>query len=211
MNTRKEISTISYNTESFLRDRLEQLLQDHKISDFMYIKHHHEDDELKDHIHLWLKPNTQLDTMSIQDFMREFDPDNPTRPLKCIDFRSSQSDDWILYNLHDPEYLASKGESRRYQYFKEDICVSDQDTFEFNYYHAYHCSKWADQKRQLTDLFEFDKNKADLIRQGRVPLQMASQLLALQSLQRTYRGYHENHEMNEEYRKMFELENKAKK
>lgn len=210
MNTRKEISSISYNTENFLKEKLQRLLEEHKISDYMYIYHKHEDDELKDHIHLWMKPNTLLDTMDIQDYLREFDPENPDKPLKCIDFRQSQSDDWILYCVHDPEYLAAKGEARRYKYFKENIVFPDSDTFEYNWYHAYHCSKWADQKRQLTDLFEFEYNKADLIRQGRVPLQMASQLLALQSLQRTYRGYHENHEMQAEMEDIFWKEDVAK-
>ncbi len=210
MNTRSDISTISYNSIPFLLDKLNYLYNNHKISDFMFIQHKAEDDELKDHIHLFLSPNKQLDTMTLQEILTEFNVDDPAKPFKCINFRKSKIDDWILYNLHDTDYLLTKGETRRYHYDKNDIFAADLDNLEYNYYHAFHCSKFAEDRRNTNLIFDFDKNKADLIRQGRIPIGMASQLLALDHLQRTYRGYHENHQMSEEYKQMFANEEKAK-
>ena len=55
MNTQREISTISYNSKSFLARKLVELTRSHKISDWMFIEHYKEEDEAKDHIHLiWL-------------------------------------------------------------------------------------------------------------------------------------------------------------
>ena len=68
MRTSKPIATISYNTEEYLVSRLQELVRNKKICDYMYIKHFKEEDETKDHIHLWIKPNTLIDTMDIQDF-----------------------------------------------------------------------------------------------------------------------------------------------
>ena len=107
MRTSKEISTISYNTEAFLYDRLQELLRNKVISDYIYIKHLPDDDERKEHIHLWLKPNKLLDSMDIQDFLKEIDPNNP-KPLKVLDFKPSKSDDWILYCQHYRPYLEYK-------------------------------------------------------------------------------------------------------
>lgn len=100
MNTRKEISTISYNSVEFLTEKLQELLNEHIISDYMFIPHKAEEDETKDHIHLWIKPNKLLDTMDLQSFLQEYDPLHPDKPLKCIDFRFAKTDDWILYSIH---------------------------------------------------------------------------------------------------------------
>ena len=149
MRTRTgHVSTISYNSENFLKTKLNELCEKHIISDYMYIKHHPEEDERKEHIHLVIRPNQKIDTMEIQDYLTEVIPDG--KPLKCIDFRrTSDLDEWILYELHHPEYLLSKGESRKYVYTKDDFCFYDEDTFEYNYYHAFHASKWA-QNRSIT-------------------------------------------------------------
>ena len=209
MRTSKEVATISYNSEDFLKEQLKSLYRRHVICDWMFIKHQAEEDERKDHIHLWIKPNTLIDTMEIQNVLTEFNPDDSLHPLKCIDFRRSSVDDWILYALHDREYLLTKGECRQYVYEKENIIRCDDDTFEDLYYHAYHGSKFAQERVQRNIIFDFNFNKAELIKQGRVPLGLASQLLALDSLQRTYRGYHENHEMKEEIEKEIEKEKRV--
>ena len=46
----------------------------HKICDWYFVYHFAEIDERKDHIHLFIQPNTLLDTMDLQDFLREIDP-----------------------------------------------------------------------------------------------------------------------------------------
>lgn len=198
MRTSKPVSTISYNSEEFLKAKLAELIRNKKICDFMFIKHAAEEDERKDHIHLWVKPNTLLDTMDLQQFLTEFNPDDPLKPFKCIDFRASSTDDWILYSEHFEPYLATKGESRQYHYTQDDFVYADQDTFEDLYMHAHKGSEFAKRFQILQTLGDGRFNPADLILSGTVPLNMASQLNAFAFMKRHYgkttRGHHENHE-----------------
>lgn len=197
MRTSKPIATVSYNTENFLEEQLGVLIKNHKISDYMYIRHHAEEDEKKDHWHVWIKPNTLLDTMDLQKFFMELDPKKPTKPLKCIDFSSSKVDDWILYNQHYEPYLASKGESRKYHYFRSDFKYYDEDTFEDRYNHAFKGSEWAKSNQILEALHRGQLNPTRLILNGTIPLNMASQLNAFKYMQTHYgtdRGQHSDHE-----------------
>ena len=142
MRTNKDISTISYNTEEFLKLKLNQLLNDKIINYWCYIKHDPEEDEKKNHIHLFIKPNCQVDTMDLENYFIEFLPGEKL-PRKTIFFEKSKSDDWILYNQHFRPYLISKMEDRIYFYQKEDFVFSDLNSFEFLYSHAFNASDWA--------------------------------------------------------------------
>lgn len=186
MRTSKQISTISYNSPVFLEQKLQELARNHKISDYMYIYHYAEEDEKKNHIHLWIKPNTLLDTMDLQKHFTELDIKNPTKPLKCIDFRISNSDDWILYTQHFEPYLATKGESRQYHYEKDDFQYYDEDTFDDLYNHAFKGSEWAKRNQILQQLVQNQLNPSDLILNGTVPLNMASQLNSFKYMQTHY-------------------------
>lgn len=201
MRTSKPISTISYNTIPFLDTKLAELVRNHKISDYMYIFHHAEKDEKKDHIHLWLKPNTLLDTMDIQHFLTE-PTDNPSKPLKCIDFRiTHDTDDWILYSQHFRPYLATKGESRDYLYTRDDFRFCDEDTFDDLYMHAFKGSKWAQNNQILQQLTNGDVSPVDLIKNGTIPLGMACQLSAFNYMNThtngVDRGGRQDHEQKE--------------
>ena len=70
MRTSKPIATIAYNTVDFLEQKLAELLRNHKIQDYFFIYHIAEEDEKKDHIHLYIEPNTRIDTMDLQEFFR---------------------------------------------------------------------------------------------------------------------------------------------
>lgn len=210
MRTSKPISTISYNSLPFLKSKLDELVTNHKICDYMYISHHAEADEKKDHIHLWIKPNTLLDTMDIQSFLHELDPNNPTKPLKCIDFRlTHDTDEWILYCQHFAPYLASKGEAREYHYKKEDFFFHDEDTFDDLYLHAFKGSKWAQNNQILQQLTSGLLSPVDLINNGTVPLNMATQLNSYKYMQTHYnvtdRGEHTNHEEVDEDMPIYSL------
>lgn len=201
MRTSKPIATISYNTQDFLVLKLDELARNQKICDYMFINHFAEEDERKNHIHLWIKPNTLIDTMDIQKFLTELDPGNPLKPLKCIDFRQSQVDDWILYCQHYEPYLASKAESRQYHYTKDDFVFYDEDTFEDNYYHAFKGSEWAKRNQIIQSLADSKINPTDLILNGSLPLNMASQLNAFQYMKTHYgldRGGRDNHEQEDD-------------
>lgn len=138
MATRKPISTISYNTESFLREKLEIWLTAHKIQAYQYICHKGEDGD-KDHIHVRIEPNMNIDPMDFQDELREFQI-GKEKPLGCRPFRPSKEEDWFLYAVHDPQYLSlkygggEKGEKLPYEW--QDICVPDNYDLEIAFIRA---------------------------------------------------------------------------
>lgn len=106
MATQRPISTISYNTESFLVEKLNSLYVSHTIQAYMYISHKGEDGD-KDHIHLYIEPNKRIDPMDIQDLLKEY-VHGSNKPLGVRPFRNSNEENWILYAVHDEDYLALK-------------------------------------------------------------------------------------------------------
>lgn len=126
MATQKPISTISYNTESFLKEKLDSWVSAHIIQCYMYIKHKGEDGD-KDHIHLRIEPNRKLDPMDLTVQLTEYVSDNP-KPLGVRPWRSSKEEDWILYAVHDKQYMKlkypnDKGEKLPYKW--QDIVASE--------------------------------------------------------------------------------------
>lgn len=197
MRTSKPISTISFNSPEYLHSKLVELYRNHKISDWIFINHFAEEDERKNHIHLWIKPNTLLDTMDLQKHFVEINPENPTKPFKCIDFRTSSIDDWILYSMHYEPYLKFKNESRVYHYSKDDFVYCDEDSFEDLYYHALKGSEFAKRYQTLQMLKDSQINPSELILSGSLPLEKAQALNALMNLKThygTYRGGRKGHE-----------------
>lgn len=182
MNTSAPFSFISYNTENYLLFKLKELYNNHIISDFMFIKHKAEEDEKKDHIHGWVNPNTRIDTITFQFALQEPDPFSD-KPLGITNPRKSDIDDWILYTQHYKPYLFSKMEDRKYYYQKSDFVFLDQDTFDENYYHAFHSSDWAKQLQINTLLQDPEFCRADLILNGVLPLNQANALLSLLRLE----------------------------
>ena len=200
MRTSREISTISYNTEVFLKFKLFDLVKSGYISDWFYIRHFKEEDESSDHFHVWMKPNKLLDTLDFQRFFEEFDPKKPDKPLKCIDFRYSDADNAILYFIHDAKYLAMKGESRKFHYLREDFVFFDEYNFEFLYNHAFRGSDYALKNNQLQAVKDNQDDLSKLIDSGLVPLSMAGNLCAYSNLRyndklnKTYRNGRKGHE-----------------
>ena len=104
MRTQRPFSTISYNTDKFLDQKLTDLEKRRAISFWCWIDHYAEDDELKRHKHLFIIPNGQVDTDMIKKELEEIDLSNPLgKPLlakyavSCIPYRyqSSNFDDRI--------------------------------------------------------------------------------------------------------------------
>lgn len=104
--TAKPISTISYNTESFLTNKLDAFLASGKIEDYRFIFHQGEDGD-KDHFHVLVYPNRRIDTVEFRETFKEVTPDCGDKPLGCMPFRSSKPDHWLMYVLHDELYLKS--------------------------------------------------------------------------------------------------------
>lgn len=154
MKTNQPISTISYNSPAFLTKMLNELYEAHKIAFWCFVCHIPEelDDHTmeKPHIHLYIEPNCQLDTMDLQKLTEEFDPNFPDKPLKCIYFRKSDWENWLLYGLHDATYLKLKLEIREYSYTFDDFFCSDLDEFFERYNCALHSSKISEMLRLPT-------------------------------------------------------------
>ena len=138
MATQKPISTISYNTESFLREKLEIWMDAHIIQAYQYICHKGEDGD-KDHIHLRIEPNKKLDPMDLLEQLREYQI-GKDKPLCCRPFRPSKEEDWILYAVHDEQYLnlkyggGEKGEKLPYKW--QDIKVPEYYDIEIAFIRA---------------------------------------------------------------------------
>lgn len=129
MRTSRPFATVSYNTEKFLLQVLNDLVKRDAICFYAFIEHYAEEDEKKMHKHLYIVPNGMQETNGIRKLLEEPDPSDPLgRPLKCIEFVPSKFDDWYLYVLHDTGYLASKGQTRKYHYKDEDVRTSDEDS-----------------------------------------------------------------------------------
>lgn len=130
MRTTKPISTISFNTASYLQVKLKELQKSKIISFWAFIQHKPEDDEggKKEHIHLYIEPSKMLQTDDLKAEFMELDlsSDNE-KPLGCISFYSSKFDHWYMYGIHDKKYLVSKGQSRKYHYSFNDVIASDDD------------------------------------------------------------------------------------
>lgn len=128
MATSKPHSTISYNTEPFLKSKLDSWLKAHYIQAYQYIRHKGEDGD-KDHIHLRIEPNKALDLMDLTEDLKE-PVHGSDKPLGVRPWRPSKEEDWFLYSVHDPKYLkikygdgSNKGEKLPYK--DEDIVVSE--------------------------------------------------------------------------------------
>lgn len=106
MASQKPMSTISYNSEPFLIEKLDDWLKAHIIMSYQYICHKGEDGD-KDHIHLRIEPNKRIDPMDLMEQLKEYVPNNP-KPLGCRPFRPSKEEDWFLYAVHDEDYLKIK-------------------------------------------------------------------------------------------------------
>lgn len=130
MRTSKPVATISYNSPAYLELKLEELRRAGRVSEWYYIRHKAEDDEKKDHIHLYVVPSKMLQTDDLVAYFMEPDPASPTKPLTCPRWVSSKFGDWYLYSVHDPAYLASKGQTRKYHYSRSDFKAYDQDALD---------------------------------------------------------------------------------
>lgn len=128
MKTSKPISTISYNTESFLREKIYYWQREGFIEYGMWILHQPDVDGDKAHYHVYLQPAKLIQTEYLVQNSCEFDPNYPEKPLKMNVFHSSKFEDWILYGLHDEAYLAEKGLMRNVHYEVSDIEATCDNT-----------------------------------------------------------------------------------
>lgn len=169
MKTRKPISTISYNTTDFLKLKLEELRKAKIITLWFFISHKAEEDEKKDHKHVFIIPAKQIFTDELQDEFIEYDPKNPSKPLKVLHFQSSNFADWYLYSIHDFSYLMRKGQSRQFHYTFDDVVCSDVDELEQMVKEIDFTSQTA--IASMTSAIEEGISFTELVKRGVVPVQ----------------------------------------
>lgn len=133
MKTQRTLSNISYNTIDHFQGVVYDLANRGIIEWCYWVYHYAEEDELKDHIHFILQPSSRLDTNILAKEFLEVDYTN-SKPLgvtKKWNFSGGKNgmDNWILYCMHHPGYLASKGMIRKYQYEVKDFGATDYDAF----------------------------------------------------------------------------------
>lgn len=152
MKTIKPIGTISYNTEGFLEKTLHELFNTGVIEDFRYIYHYGEGPGLKNHFHVMMFPNGRIDTFETRKRFEEPDLDSE-KLLGCLPFRYSEPLNWILYVLHDKEYLKAHpreddadDEENYYTYELCDIVTKFEDSLERDYRKALNIRNNATQK-----------------------------------------------------------------
>lgn len=169
MATIQPISTVSYNTEEFLLNKLNELYSAHIIREWYYIKHKGEDGD-KDHIHLRIVPNRRLDPMEFQDELKEYTSKH-SKPLGCIGIRYSKEEDWLLYVVHDKDYLkqkysgGDKGEKIPYQF--TDIVCSDDYMLENKFIRAKATLRHS--SASIAQQIKQGKSTFDLILEGENP------------------------------------------
>lgn len=178
MRTSKPFSTISYNSDSFLELKLNELVKSFKIEYWCYVRHMGELAEdgtrEKNHKHVFIIPNCKIDTMELSQMMLEPDPSNLKKPLKCMDFRSSKEDEWFLYNSHDPDYLRTKFLVREFMYSLDDFVSSDEDETRIKWDRAFHESDYMKNQRMLK-LME-SRSASQMVADGFVTPQQAFQV-----------------------------------
>lgn len=179
MATQRPIATISYNTEAFLKEKLEQWLKAHKISAYLYICHKGEDGD-KDHIHLRIEPNKKLDPMDLSEELKEYILGND-KPLGVRPWRPAKEEDWILYALHDKVYLNAKyggGEDHeKLPYQKEDLKCNEDYSLDTAYIRAKSYLKHT--ASNTLDRLKKGENPLNLIGEGVNPFQVNALLKTL--------------------------------
>lgn len=171
MNTAKPFATISYNSKEFLKTQLDQMMEDKTLEFYCFISHLPEEDERKEHIHLFVIPMYKMDTEDFRDRLVEPIPgDLPRRCLPCV---SSKFVDWYLYGLHDRDYLAMKMETRKYKYQREEMVTPDYEYF-IQLIHRCDFSKWKRQRR-FKEMVESGETFDSLCSNGFIPAQLIYQ------------------------------------
>lgn len=169
MATQKPISTISYNTESFLIEKLQSLFDAHIIQAWQFITHKGEDGD-KDHIHLRIEPNKRIDPMELTEMFKEYEK-GKDKPLGVRPWRQSKEEDWFLYAVHDSDYLSLKygggerGEKLPYDW--KDINTSPDYDLETAWIRAKAAQKHS--TVNIASQIQNGHNPVDLVFQGENP------------------------------------------
>ena len=173
MRTSKPISTISYNSEQFLKQKINDWKKAGIIEFGMWIRHEPESDEKKAHYHVFLKPAQLLQTVFLEEDSIEIDPLNPDKPFKMISFRVSKESDWVLYSIHEKGYLQEKGLTRDIHYDVADIECTCEETLTDILSHLSDDRKGR-LETKILDCINKDMGWQQIVRSGLIPIRQIS-------------------------------------
>lgn len=199
MATQKPISTISYNTESFLLEKLQSLYDSHIVQAWQYIKHKGEDGD-KDHIHLRIEPNKRLDAMDLTEMFKEYEK-GKDKPLGVRTWRPSKEEDWFLYAVHDSEYLMAKygggNEGEKLPYDWKDINTNPDYDLESSWIRAK--SSLKNSASNVATQIQNGRKPSDLLFEGVNPylLSSVSRLMYENDYGRLQKDFHKLYEENQ--------------
>lgn len=205
MRTSKPFSTISYNTKEFLIAKLNNLITRNVIDFYAFVEHIKEDDEKKNHIHLYVVPSTLIDTKQFIDELKELQTNENgemTLPLGCMPCTPSKFDDWFLYCKHDVNYLRSKGQVRMFHYEQKEF-VSSNDDYLNELSHTINYNKFS-KFEQISDYAKQGFTYNQVLAMGLIPVQLTKQYeqvfnaIRLEISNKTYRNGKPNHEHESE-------------
>lgn len=194
MRTSRPVSTIWHGSVDYLQMKLNQLVNDNVLLFWCCVRHIKEDDEKKDHVHLFCVPNGQIRTEYLHDELTEYDMINE-KPIKPLPFNVSKFDDWYLYCTHNIAYLASKGQSRKYHYSREEFVASDYDYLN-EMIHTIDMSK-INRIEVMKSAYENGIPFDELVVSGQIPVPLVNQYLKvweIMSRNNTERGSYKSHE-----------------
>lgn len=200
MKTSKPFTTIAYNSIDYLKARLDELVARSVLYWYAFIWHYKEEDETKDHIHLLMHPNGQVETDKVLKYLEEFDPTHPELPLRCRPPHKCNSfGDWYLYGLHDTKYLLAHGyQTRKYHYQQSDMITNDTDEL-IDLVHTIDYKKMYGNQNLFQAIDDGD-SILDMIKKGIIPMQQYGQYARFffdyvnGALNQTFRGEHIGHE-----------------
>ena len=133
MTETKGLSSITYNSETFLRAKFDELKERGWVEEWFAIKHKAEEDEKKDHWHVFWIPSGRHKNSDYREQFKEYTDaeGNPyEKPLAMMLVQNSVFGHWLLYSLHDQKYLTARAEIREHHYTNDDIIRSDDEVFE---------------------------------------------------------------------------------
>lgn len=176
MATQKPISTISYNTVPFLKEKLDGWVSSHWLQAYQFLPHKGEDGD-RDHTHVRVEPNKKLDPMELSAALTEYVV-GEDKPRLVRPWRPSKEEDWFLYVIHDADYLSGKydkGEKLPYDW--HDIVVPDNYDLETAIIRAK--AKILHSTPNLTKRLESGESALELIKTGENPFTVNAVLRAL--------------------------------
>lgn len=173
MRTSKPISTISYNSDTFLKNKIEEWKNSGFIEFGMWIRHQPDEDNKKSHCHVYLQPAKLIQTMDLENDSIELDPQNIDKPFKMISFRVSKESDWLLYAIHDKIYLNEKGLQRNVFYSFDDVQSTCDDTLNDI------ISRLSDERKgkieyRILDMIDRGLTFSQIVRSGLIPIRFMS-------------------------------------